>query len=326
MKNINTRSLQNLCSVHSVVGDTTGIINYLQKELQKRKIKSQITDFGLLVFGNTKNPKTMMSAHVDEVGFQIVKRNENNTFLVKKAGHVDAVMLNNAPVYIQTAKSQIDGMFYPHKDLGDNKPDNYTEIFLDTMESDKISVGDFGSYKRQFFDNNEKIMATGLDNKMGAEMILELVDENPKLLKDVLFAFVTEEEITYDCIGGLSALYKPQYALVLDMMPNNQTSPNKVEVLPEFGKGPGIILAMHSYNLHPLIREKLKKVKTPYQNIIVDINFPPEPEAMQRNGVTKGINILLPMFGWHNSMYTMYKKDFLDMKKFVLELNQIFAK
>jgi putative aminopeptidase FrvX len=233
-------------------------------------------------------------------------------------------MLNNSTVYVQTAKGKVAGMIYPKKELGDNKPDHFSEIFLDVIDHQKINIGDFGSYQREFYENGNKIIATGLDNKISVELILELILEYPQLLKTTMFALVTEEETTYDCIAGIADMYKPQYGIVLDMLPVNQISNHKVEILPEIGKGPSILMSMHKYFLHPIIREKLFKLTTPYQKVVVDINFPPEPQLLQRNGVTKGINVLLPMLGWHNRTYSMNKNDYAQMKKLVVELIKIF--
>ncbi|MBI3385023.1 hypothetical protein HY030_02420 [Candidatus Gottesmanbacteria bacterium] len=323
MNQLNSQSLKYLCSFHSVSGNTAFVIAELSAMLKKLKIKPVITDYGLLVFGNLKNPKILISAHVDEVGFQVLKKNDDNTFLVGKSGHIDPVMLNNSPVYVQTKKGKISGTFYPKKELGDNKPEHFSEIILDTVDNKTIEIGDFGSYQREFWQKGDKIMATGLDNKVSVEMILELIQEFPRMLNSTMFSFVTEEETTYDCIAGLANLYKPQYGIVLDMMPVHQVSSTRVDVIPAVGKGPAILMAMHNYHLHPLIKEKLVKLKTNYQKIFVDIDFPPEPQNLQRNGVTKGINILLPMLGWHNHVYTMNTKDYLGIKKLIVELHEI---
>lgn len=323
---INLESLKNLCFTHSVSGDTVEIIAYLSQQLEKMKIDYEITPFGVLVFGNRTNPKVMVSAHADEVGFEVVKKNTDGTFLVKKSGHVDATMLNNSSVYVMTKKGMVKGTFYPTKELGNNKPENFTEIFLDTVDNDAVEIGNFGSYERQFYATDKKVIACALDNKISVAMVLEMVEENPNLLQDTLFSFVTEEETTYDCIAGISNLYKPEYALILDMLPVNQVDAKKVEVLPELGKGPAVLFAFGSYSLHPILREKLKQVTLPYQKAYLDIEFPPEPQIVQENGVTKGMNIFVPLYGWHSSTSTLMIQDFAMMKDFVKEMHAILVK
>jgi len=312
--------LQTLCSTHSVAGDTLPITSYLQKKLTERKIDSTTNGFGVVLFGNLSNPLFLISAHCDEVGFQIVKQNADGTYMVNKSGHVDPVMLNNSHVYVHTKKGDIFGTFFPKKELGDNKPEHFSEIVLDSMNNAAIDVGDFGSYARVFHADKEKVMATGLDNKISVQMILEMVQETPELLKTAMFAFVTEEETTYDCIGGVASQYRPEYALVLDMLPVHQESGQKVDRLPVLGKGPGILYSMQSYHLHPTLLSTVRTLKTPYQPTFLDISFPPEPQIVQRNGVTKGMNIFVPMYGWHNSIYTMNISDYDAMKAVVYEM------
>lgn len=317
---IDLKSLEELCSTHSVSGDTLEIILYLQNRLQNLKIDSEISSFGVLLFGNRKNPKMMISAHADEVGFQVIKKNEDGTFLVNKSGHIDAIMLNNTAVYVKTQKGIIEGSFYPKKELGNNKPAHFTEIVLDTTDNNKVEIGDFGSYKRVFSSSKDKVIATALDNKIGVEAVLELVQEYPEMLKDTLFAFVTEEEITYDCIAGISQMYKPEYVLVLDMVPVNQVEQNKVQQIPAVGSGPAILYAMHSYKLNPLVKKQLETFSFPHQKAFLDIDFPPEPQIVQRNGVSKGINIFIPLLGWHSSVSTLYIEDFIKTKKLTAAL------
>lgn len=317
---IDLKSLEELCSIHSVSGDTLEIIAYLQKRLQKLSIDCEITSFGVLLFGNRKNPKMMISAHADEVGFQVIHKNDDGTFLVNRSGHIDAVMLNNTPVYVKTKQGIIDGSFYPTKDLGNNKPDNFTQIILDTIDNNKVEIGDFGSYKRLFSSSNNKVLATSLDNKIGVEAVLELVQEYPEMLKDTLFAFVTEEEITYDCIAGIAHRFSPEYVLVLDMLPVNHVEPHKVQQIPQIGKGPAILYAMNSYKLNPLAKKQLETFPTSHQKAFLDIDFPPEPQIVQRNGISKGINIFIPLLGWHSSISTLRIDDFVKTKELTYKL------
>jgi putative aminopeptidase FrvX len=317
--------LQKLCSTHSVSGDTLVITRYLQKKLSEMNIESITNGFGVVLFGNLKNPAVLISAHCDEVGFQVVHQNEDGTFMVNKSGHIYPVMLNNSQVYVHAKQGDILGTFYPKKELGDNKPEHFSEIFLSTMDNTKIHIGDFGSYARTFHVNSKTIMGTGLDNKIGVQMILEIIEEKPSLLKHAIFAFVTEEETTYDCIAGIAAQYAPEYALVLDMLPVHQESGKKVENLPVLGKGPGILYSMQNYHLHPALREMIGTLKTSFQKVFLDISFPPEPQIVQKNGTTKGMNIFIPMYGWHNSIYTMKLSDYDQMKTLVYEIISAFG-
>lgn len=316
---MNIKSLQELCNVHSVSGDTKLLIEYLQKRLKQLKIPFKVNGFGVLLFGNLKNPKILISAHADEVGFQIIKQNEDGTFLVTKSGHFGPALANNSSVYVMTSIGRVPGVFYAKRELGNNNPQNFNEVFLDTIDKEAVEVGDYGTYNRVFHHKGDKIIATALDNKATVQMVLELIEENPNLAKNCLFAFVTEEELGYDCIAGVGFQYQPEYALVLDMAPVQQTSGDKCEILPKVGHGPAVLLAAGSYHLHEDLRKKLKKLKTKFQYATIDLPFLPEPAILQRNGTTKGANIIIPMLGWHNVAYTMSVKDFMSMKELVVE-------
>ncbi len=324
---MNIPSLQELCATHSVTGDTQNVIRLLAAKLKKRGISSEISSYGVLLFGNRKNPKVLVSAHADEIGFMVSKKNDDGTFLVNKSGIVGPTQLNNSHVYVETHKGKIYGFFYPKLELGSNNPESFQETFLDTIDNNAVQVGDFGSYMRVFEKNKEKVIATGLDNKAGVELVLELVEENPELLKSTLFSFVTEEEASYDCIAGVAHRFSPEYAMVVDMFPVNHISKGKVEQMAVLGKGPAVLLGMGgAYHLHETIRKKLDSVKVSYQTAIVDIPFPPEPQILQRNGITKGMNIFIPMLGWHDGAYTMNINDFEQSKKFTLAMHRTLIK
>jgi putative aminopeptidase FrvX len=262
----------------------------------------------------------MITAHIDEIGFQVLKKNDDGTFMISQSGHAYPSMLVNSHVYVQTKKGKVSGFIYPRKELGDYHAETFLDIFLDVMNPESVAVGDYGSYERIFMENDDRIIATGLDNKISIQMIFELIEKYPKLLKENMFAFVTEEETTYDCIAGLSRLYPTEYAFVLDMIPVNHVASAKLEIYPEMGKGPAVLYSMHKYHLHPRLKKQLDTMEQDYQKIFVSIDFAPEPQLTQQNGVTKGLNIMIPMNGWHSSGYTMYKKDYEGMKSFVKTL------
>lgn len=316
-----SKLLKQLCNIHSVSGDTTEAVNSIKLLLRDRyKITSEITSYGGLVFGNTKNPRILISAHIDEVGFQVVKQNQDKTFLVNKSGYLDHNLLNNSNVYIQTAHGKIPGTFYANLPLGENNPQSLSEIYLETLSPDLVNIGDFGSYMRTFHDTDNKIMATGLDNKISLLLILDLITKHSKILEKTLFSLVTEEETTNDCLRGISQLFKPEFAFVLDMCPTQQKS-SELETLPKNGEGAAIIMAFNKYKLHADYRKKLlPQMKSNYQQVYVDIDIVPEAEVVQGNGVTKAINIMIPMSGWHNSSYTMEIDDYFHTLDFVDKL------
>jgi putative aminopeptidase FrvX len=307
---LNAKRLQNLCSMHSVAGDTLGISINLQSELNRLKVPFEVNGFGVILFGNMKSPKALITAHIDEVGFQVVKQHEDGSFAITKSGHVSPVMLNNSNVYVQTSAGVVKGVVLPKLPLGENSPTNFNQIVLDTVDNTKVKAGDFGSYDRFFSSSDKKIIAAGLDNKIGVESILELVENNKDILDNCLFAFTTEEETTYDCMRGLSLQYKPEYALVIDMLPNHQVSDDKLEVLPSAGKGASVLYSSGNYKMHPVMRNHLKKSNLQHQQVFLDLDFVPECQIIQRNGTTKAMNIFFPMLGWHNSSYSMETIDF----------------
>lgn len=316
---MNTKLLKKLCLLHSVVGDTQESVDVVKRYLKSIGVQSQQTGFGVLLCGNQKNPKALVSAHIDEVGFFVAKQNENKTFQIIKRGHVAPELIFNSKVYVSTKYGHIEGMVLAKTEMG-AVPKNYRELYLDTLQNNKISIGDYGGYQKSFKKHGNKIISGGLDNKACVAILLEIIEKNPLLLKNNLFAFVTEEEASYDCIAGLADSIKPEWALVLDMTPVDHKSQDKVENIPQIGKGPAVLLATGKYNIHPQVKKLLDQAKLPFQPAIVELDFPPESQIVQRNGTTKGVNILLPMNGWHTTSYVMDKRDYEGVKTFTQKL------
>ncbi len=318
--------LEYLCSYHSVVSDTATFIKYLQARLEKQNISTQVTPFGVLLAGCLKSPKLLISAHVDEVGFQVTKRNNDGSFTINKAGLIDSVMLNNSAVYVQTANGPVMGAIYPQMELGKNNPEHFSEIYLDVTNPDSVSIGDFGSYQRSFhYDHTtNKIIATGLDNKIGVKALLDMLENNSEWAQNTLFVFATEEETTNDCLRGIAHQFQPEYGLVVDMCPVHQRGAHQTDVLPQVGSGPAIAMAFDKYKLHESVRKRvLPQLKTSFQASYFNINCVPEPQLLHSNGVTKGVNIMVPMLGWHNVTYSMQLSDYVKLLDLVREFRKI---
>lgn len=321
--------LKTLCTTHGVSGDTGEIIAVIKKELDALGISSEQTGYGTLICGNTKNPKKLISGHIDEVGFQITKIEEDGKIRILPVGWVFANRLDHAIIYINANDKQVRGSIFHQEVLKTENLEHFGTIFVDVgantkkeIEAMGIAVGQTGSYQKEYFENNGTVIATSMDNRVSPFAMLEILKHDKSVLKGNMFAFVTDEEMFDHSANGLGDQFKPDFVAVLDFCPLHQ-KPGEEDITGEINKGPVVCYRGGSHILHEDVRKYFDtKIKSPFQKSF----FSPatlhqlEPVNFQNNGHTKAVNVCMPGFGYHGGVYTIRKADLEGYIKLTQEI------
>ncbi|MCX7928254.1 MAG: hypothetical protein N2558_01035 [Patescibacteria group bacterium] len=331
---MNYNLLKKLCFAHAVTGDTDEIKTVLIEELKSRGIAFYKNGYGTIIFGNTKNPQKLIASHIDEVGFQITKIEENGKVRILPVGWIFANRLDHAIVYAQTQKGKVTGVILHEDELKTENLTSFNSLYLDVGVDTKdevqklgIQEGQTGSYKKEFIETEQNIIASSLDNKVSQFAVFEILDQNPEFLEENMFAFITDEEMQDQSANGICDSYKPDLAIVLDYCPIHQKVGN-AESLGESGKGPLVMYRGGAHIIHEDIRNFFEtKINLPFQKgfLSADTVHQLEPFNFQNNGHTKAVNVCVPAFGYHGAGYSLRKKDIYDFCKFLKEvINQKF--
>lgn len=313
--------LKTLCLTHAVTGDVNGIKKVLKDELNDRGISYIEEGYGTIVFGNTKNPKKLVASHIDEVGFQISKIEENGKVRILPVGWVFPNRLDHMIVYVQTPNGKVAGVILHEEELKVENLTSFNSIYLDIGANSReyaeklgISVGQTGTFQKEYIENGISIISSSLDNKVSQFAVFDVIAKNPKLLEDNMFAFVTDEEMQDHSANGLCDAYKPDLAVVLDYCPIHQKV-GAAESLGESGKGPLVMYRGGAHQLHEEVRTYFEKhITEKFQKGFLSSETIPslEPFNFQNNGHTKAVNVCIPAFGYHGAAYRVRKVDLED--------------
>lgn len=232
--------------------------------IQYIKDYCDIVEFDTL--GNTiaqinpdKKYKVMICGHYDEIGFQIIGYSNCGKLFFRSNGGLDYGALLGQQVVIKTNNGNyVDGVIgrktvhlLSHEDeMKVLEPKNlWIDIGVNSSKKAKkiVSIGDFGTFKPNFFQNGNVICSKGLDDKIGTfiafNVLKKLKEKNFKDINVYAVGSVQEE------VGGAGAAcacfnVNPDIVFSIDVdfcseIPSNQDSETGEC---KFGKGTALQL------------------------------------------------------------------------------------
>lgn len=273
---------------------------------------------------NSKSPKIMLAAHMDEIGLMVKYIEKNGFIRFTNIGGIDPRTILGQEVIVH-GKEDLFGVICskpPHLQEVDevNKAIKMEDMIIDLGYSkeeleDLISVGDVITIRRKFKSlQGNRVVGKALDNKAGVAAMYECAKElvNINHEADVYFVSTVQEEVGVR--GAFTSTYRinPDIGIAIDVGFGSTPELSKADTL-DMGKGPGITIGG---NIHSGLREHLVKVAKEY-NIPFQYEISPGPtgtdgRAMQ---ITKeGIPTLclsIPLRYMHTSVETI---DMIDVK------------
>lgn len=326
---MNIQLLKTLTQTHAVTGDTSCMKDVFKKELKKRNIKYSENGFGTIIFGNQKNPNILFASHIDEVGFQITEIEANGKIRFLPVGWVFTNRVDHAPVYIYANGTYIPGLIIHEEELKAQNILDFHNLYIDIGEDSKEAVmnmgihrGMMGSFAKNFVETKNSIIASSIDNKISQFALFEVIDKNPHVIKDYMFAFVTDEEMQDHSANGICHTYKPDLAVVLDYCPTHQKL-GFGDILGEINSGPMVMYRGGYYIINEKVRHYFEdKIKTPFQKGFLSSNTLPqlEPSNFEDNGHTVAVNVCITSRGYHGAAYITRKKDIEDYIQILEEI------
>jgi endoglucanase len=323
---MNTSLLQNLTQIHSVTGDTKAMSSFISQRLNELNIPNFTNPFGTVIAGDPSKAKIMFVAHIDQVGFQITKINDDGTCNVLPVGWVFANRMDHASIYVNTKKGIVNGGLFHKNYLKSENIEKFSELFAffgttsaEETKSMGINVGDLGSFKKDYWETNTSIFASGIDNTISIFALLMTLKQNPEFINDTMIAFHNDEEMQDHGANSLGYEYPVEYCCILDYCPVHQQF-DEEDVLPNINDGPIIVYRGGSHILHEDLKERLDHLNI-FKAFISNRTLPSlEPQNFQNNGVTKAFNYSIPSIGYHGGLYAVLKAD---VEKFQQNLNVI---
>ena len=187
--------------------------------------------------------KLMVSAHMDEVGLMITHITDKGFLAFRPVGGIDERILPGTAVRVGAQKipGVIGSLAIHLQDKAQRETvtplkDLYIDIgAADKMQAEKyVRVGDIAAFCTDGIELGDKLCAKALDDRVGCEVLLHLLQAVPE--GNFTAVFSTREEI--GCFGAAAAAsaVKPRYAIVLEGTTAADTGGD--DPVCEVGKGP----------------------------------------------------------------------------------------
>jgi endoglucanase len=201
------------------------------RDIIKEEIKDYVDEISIDALGNlialkkgigTNKKKIMLAAHMDEIGLQVTKIEENGMIKVKSLGflwipttYMSRIKFRNGTVGIVASTIKAEDI-----------KNDFTKLYVDIGLKSKaevlkyVNIGDVASYIGEYAELKDDIItAKALDNRIGCYMQIEAIKKIDKPYNDTYFVFTVQEEL--GCRGSKVAAerIKPDLGVAVDITP-----------------------------------------------------------------------------------------------------------
>lgn len=167
----------------------------------------------------------MLSAHIDEVGFQVVSVTDKGLLKIRDIGGVNPARLNTQKVVVCTASGYVEGVLVSPPQNAEGKQPEIADFFIDIDAScredalGKVAIGDSVAFKPGCELNNGVITSKSIDDRAGCYVLLEAMKRLKGQLNSVRLsaAATVQEEIGLRGMAAVAGKYKPDYCINIDV-------------------------------------------------------------------------------------------------------------
>ncbi|MBR1966040.1 MAG: M42 family metallopeptidase [Lentisphaeria bacterium] len=242
------------------------------------------------VLGNTMgvlNPeapfRVMLAGHYDEIGFQIVYISDDGLLYFRPNGGIDKLNVPASEVEIITEKGRVHGVIgkkpihllsAKEREIAPDLNDMWIDIGAENREEAEalVSIGDPVAMRANFrFMGNNRVMSKGMDDKVGAFIVAEVLRELSKRKLNVAVYGVGTVQEELGLRGATTSCFEvnPQVGFAIDVgfATDLPDIPKKLLGDIKLGKGPELNRsADNNVVLGKIVRAVAKQHKIPYQD------------------------------------------------------------
>ncbi|NNM27779.1 MAG: M20/M25/M40 family metallo-hydrolase [Phycisphaerales bacterium] len=214
--------LKRLCETPGVPGREERVRDLIHEEVEDLFDEIQADAMGSLICTRhataggkrKKQPRVMIAAHMDEIGFYVRHIDDNGFLWVNPAGGFDPRNLFSRRVLVCTEKSDYAGVMNPggkpvHIASAEDrkKVPELDEFFIDLGMDAKavkraVQIGDFVVMNEPFLEQPKKVVSKALDNRVACFVAIEAIRKiarsraaASKHRAEIVVAFTVQEEV-----------------------------------------------------------------------------------------------------------------------------------
>ncbi|HHY10170.1 MAG TPA: M42 family metallopeptidase [Firmicutes bacterium] len=231
--------------------------------------------------GAAAGKKIMFAAHTDEIGIVVTHIDEDGFLRFANVGGVGVATLVGNRVRF---KNGAIGVIYREK--GDWKELTLDKLYVDIgaknkeEAAEKVKVGEFAIFHREFTDLGDRLVAKSMDDRIGCAVLIEALKRTEKPKNTLYFVFTVQEEVGLR--GARTAAYglEPDLGIALDVTLTGDM-PKAQRMAVSLGKGAAIKVKDSSLITHP-------KVKDLLVDLAETAEIPYQLEVLERGGTDAG--------------------------------------
>ena len=323
----NSYLLRKLMSIISPPGRESNFCQMIQSEIENYNLDIRQDALGnLIVHKKGTGKKIMLAAHLDQIGLIVTKvSNEGFLSFFNMGGLIPPSLIGQRMIsgkkvegVINTSTAKLDSL---------TLNDLYLDIGCSSKEEaeKKVHIGDAFVFKSDFYEDENIIMSSGMDDKIGCFILLELIKSSLDSPYDIYYVFTVQEEVGTRGAATSGYAIAPDIAIAIDITPAGD-SPNIKYSNTAIGKGAAIKLMDPSLVAPEHMVNQLI-------NAAEDAKISYQLEIMERGGTDSGaIHLLktgipcgvlsIPTRNAHTANEIVHKFDVVEtirLLKYILE-------
>ena len=222
--------LEKLCNAMSVSGDEGEVRRIVLEEVKPYADEVKVDALGSVLVrkkaaasaGSRKKPlRVLVDAHMDEVGFMIVRDDGDGFYQFQTVGGIDERHLVGKQVIV--GKDHTAGVIGAKPIHMTTAEERRHSIDVDGMRIDlgpegKAKVGDRATFATKFKRVGPSIMSKAIDDRIGVAILIELLKNAPKHI-ELCLSFSVQEEIGLRGAKVAGYYFEPDLAIAVDSTP-----------------------------------------------------------------------------------------------------------
>lgn len=304
--------LGRLCNSLGVSGyekNTTNIILQALDEVSNNT--SYVDKVGNVVYkkeGTVGNQRIMICAHIDEVGFQVLRKINERKYRIKALGNIKTWNAFQQRVVSHNSIGIINAF-----DESNLKAHNFENLFIEVISDSIVNVGDVFTFDSSFYESKKYYIGKALDNRLACGILLDEIKANTTSKDDIYFVFTIQEEIGMRGIRYAKSLIKPDICIIIDTSPESDMSSLVI------GKGVGIKISDSVFVSSPDLVDWMRKISDKnnilYQMEVSDCGTNELIISNEHDSGYKELGISIPCQYPHTANTVVAKNDIQECKK-----------
>ena len=317
--------LEKLVKAFGVPGYEEEIRELVKEHMQKYLDEVQVDTLGNVIGVKRRGKrKVLLAAHMDQIGFMVSGITDDGYLVISPMGGVNPITLRSRVIRIKGKNGYVYGVIGekpPHIEKKAEKKeikDLRVDIGVEKREEAEnlVSIGDVGSFIPNYYEMENRIVATALDDRSGIYTILKVM-ENLESEATIYFVATVQEEVGLRGARVSGFRVEPDIGIAIDVTHARMPGMGKEEMPIELGKGPTIGVGPTA---HPrLVKHFINSANG------VSYQIKPNPSRsgtdadviqLSREGVATVV-ISIPLRYMHSSVEMIDKRDLENTIKLI---------